>query len=249
MPDANEQHGERQGANDPAGSGPAPDETQEGAQPGDDQMGAGDGEQPEELEEPLEPYQIILQGFWTVFQTLSAAYGAPSSEIQTLVRKHLKGEARSVHYNLEIAILNEYRNLHIRNLKEPPNTDDHSAYLSCVKDVSWSYPAKGNLMTARQYYPDLKASKDPEAIEAGNTVLWDKGMIGIPQESSKAGPIKCRYVIYVLRSVKGQIIDARDRTTDETGTSGYTILSARLPPGRLRRVVPLFSKAGMCRGR
>ena len=124
--------------------------------------------------------------------------------------QHLKGEARSIQYNLEIAILNEYRNLHIPNLKGPPNTDDHSVYLSCVKDVSWSYPAKGNLITARQYYQDLKVSKDPEAIEAGNTVLQDKGMMGIPQESSKAGPIKCRYVIYVLRSVESQIIDACD---------------------------------------
>ena len=34
-------------------------------------------------------------------------------------------------------------------------------------------------------------------------------MMGIPQESSKAGPIKCRYAIYVLCSVEGQIIDAR----------------------------------------
>ena len=124
--------------------------------------------------------------------------------------QHLKGEARSVQYNLEIAILNEYRNLHIPNLKGPPNTDDHSAYLSSVRDMSWSYPAKGNLITACQYYQDLKASKDPEAIEAGNIVLREKGMMGIPQESSKAGPIKCRYVIYVLHSVEGQIIDARD---------------------------------------
>ena len=34
--------------------------------------------------------------------------------------------------------------------------------------------------------------------------------MGIPQESAKAEPIKCRYVIYILRSVKGQIIDAHD---------------------------------------
>ena len=122
----------------------------------------------------------------------------------------LKGEARGVQYNLELAILTEYRNLHIPNLKGPPNTDDHLAYLSIVKDVSWSYPTKGNLITARRYYQDLKASKDPEAIEAGDNVLQEKGMMGIPQESAKAGPIKCRYVIYVLRSVEGQIIDACD---------------------------------------
>ena len=52
-------------------------------------MEAGDGEEPEEPEEPLEPYQIVLQGFWTVSQTLSAAYGAASSEIQTIIRKSL----------------------------------------------------------------------------------------------------------------------------------------------------------------
>ena len=122
----------------------------------------------------------------------------------------LKGEAQAVQYNLELAILTEYQNLHILNLKGPPNTDDHSAYLSNVKDVSWSYPAKGNLITTRQFFKDLKASKDWEAIEAADNVLQEKGMMGIPQESVKAGPIKCRYVIFVLRSVKGQIIDALD---------------------------------------
>ena len=91
-----------------------------------------------------------------------------------------------------------------------PNTDDHSAYLSIVKEVSWSYPAKGNLITTRQYYQDLKTSKNSEALEAVNTVLREKGMMGILQESSKAALIKCCYVIYVLRSVEGQVIDARD---------------------------------------
>ena len=77
-------------------------------------------------------------------------------------------------YNLELATLVEYRNLHIPNLKGPPNIDDHSAYLSVVKDVSWSYPAKGNLITACQYYQDLKASKDPEVIEAGKAFCGKK---------------------------------------------------------------------------
>ena len=145
----------------------------------------------------------------------------------------LKGEAQSVQYNLEIAILNEYWNLHIPNLKGPPYTDDHSAYLSCVKDVSWSYPAKGNLITACQYYQDLKASKDPEAIEAGNTILWDKGMMGILQESSEAGLIKCRYVIYVLHSVEGQIIDAHDSDYGRDWNIGlYDIVS----PASTRKV-------------
>ena len=85
MPDANE----LQGVNDPAGPEPAPSEVPEGVQPGDDQVEAGDGEEPQEPEEPLEPYEIVLQGFWTVSQTLSAAYGATSSEIQTIIPKIL----------------------------------------------------------------------------------------------------------------------------------------------------------------
>ena len=89
MPDANKQ----QGNHDPAGSGPVPvlipDETQEGAQLGDDQMEAGNDEEPQEPKEPLEPYQIVLQGFRTISQTLSAAYGAASADIQIIVWKSL----------------------------------------------------------------------------------------------------------------------------------------------------------------
>ena len=89
MPNANKQ----QGYHDPAGSGPTPmlvpDETQEGAQLGDEQMEAGDDEEPHEPKEPLDPYQIVLQGFWTVSQTLSAAYWAASSEIQIIIQKSL----------------------------------------------------------------------------------------------------------------------------------------------------------------
>ena len=145
----------------------------------------------------------------------------------------LKGEARSIQYNLELSILTEYQNLHIPNPKGPPNTDDHSAYLHNVKEVSWSYPTKGNLITARQYYQDLKTSKNPEAIQVGNTVLREKGMMGIPQESSKAGLIKCRYVIYVLRSVEGQLIDTRDSDYRRDWNIGlYDIVS----PASMRKV-------------
>ena len=47
-------------------------------------------------------------------------------------------------------------------------------------------------------------------MEQGKAVLRDKGMLGISQESGKSGPIKAWYVILVLRSVAGHIIDARD---------------------------------------
>ena len=87
MPDANKPQGNR----DPAGSGPVPmpDKAPEGAQLGDDQAEVGDDEGPQEPEEPLEPYQIVLQGFQTVSQTLSVAYGAASAEIQIIIWKSL----------------------------------------------------------------------------------------------------------------------------------------------------------------
>ena len=56
--------------------------------------------------------------------------------------QHLKGKAWTVQYNLELAILTEYQNLHIPNLKGPPNTDDHSAYLSSVRTCPGATPLK-----------------------------------------------------------------------------------------------------------
>ena len=139
----------------------------------------------------------------------------------------LKGEARAVQYNLELAALVEYRNKFIPNLKGPPNTDDHSKYLSQVRDISWSYPAKGNLWTARQYFQKLQTCKDREMVEQGEVVLRDRGMLGIPQESGKSGPIKAQYVIRILRSVEGVIIDACDSDYGHDWNIGlYDIVSA-----------------------
>ena len=77
---------------------------------------------------------------------------AEEEATEKLVQR-LKGEARGVQYNLELSVLVDYRNKFIPNLRGPPNTDDHSKYLSQVRDISLSYPAKGNLWTARQYFP------------------------------------------------------------------------------------------------
>ena len=85
MPDAHKP----QDVQGPAGPGPPPSEISEGAQPTDNQEEASNGEEPQEPEEPTEPYEIIHQGFRTISQTLSAAYGATSDEIQTLIRKSL----------------------------------------------------------------------------------------------------------------------------------------------------------------
>ena len=141
--------------------------------------------------------------------------------------QHLKGKAPAVQYNLELAALVDYRNESFPNLKGPPNTDDHSKYLSQVQDISWSYPAKGNLWTAHQYFQELQACKNRETVEQGEVVLRDRGMLGIPQESEKSGPIKARYVIRVLRSVEGHIIDACDSDYGLDWNIGlYDIVSA-----------------------
>ena len=163
--------------------------------------------------------------------------------------QRLKGEARAVQYNLKLAILTESRNLHIPNLKGPPNTDDHSAYLSSIKDVSWSYPAKGNLITACQFFKDLKSSRDWEVIEVGDNVLQEKRMMGIPQESVKAGPIKCQYVIFILCSVEGQIIDAHDSDYGRDWNIGlYDIVS---PPStkKVKKSGSLIYKGRVVQGK
>ena len=54
----------------------------------------------------------------------------------------LKGEARAVQYNLELAALVDYRNKSVPNLKGPPNTDDHSKYLSQVRLFPGVIPPK-----------------------------------------------------------------------------------------------------------
>ena len=52
-------------------------------------------------------------------------------------------------------------------------------------------------------------------------------MLGIPQESRTSGPIKAQYVIRVLRSVEGHIIDARDSDYGRDWNIGlYDIVSA-----------------------
>ena len=59
-----------------------------------------------------------------------------NEEAIEVLSNRLKGEVRAVQYNLELATLVEYRNLHIPYLKGPLNIDDHSAYLSVVKELS-----------------------------------------------------------------------------------------------------------------
>ena len=89
---------------------------------------------------------------------------APDEEGFEVLAEHLKAETRAMQYNNELTALSNYQNLHIPNLRGPPNTDDHSEYLKGVKNISWSYPAQGNVVTTRQYYSDLKSCGDWETV-------------------------------------------------------------------------------------
>ena len=53
--------------------------------------------------------------------TLDLVILSLSSSCPWALSQCLKGEARAIQYNLELAILTEYRNLHIPNLKGSPN--------------------------------------------------------------------------------------------------------------------------------
>ena len=125
----------------------------------------------------------------------------------------LKSEARSIQYGLETAGLTRYWNSHVPGLQGALNTDDHSTYLAEVKKESWSYPAKGNLSTIRQFVKELEGCADPEKRKTADNTLRNKGMPGIPQENTieagKREMIKARYVMWVLRSVEGETIDAK----------------------------------------
>ena len=74
-------------------------------------------------------------------------------------------------------------------------------------------------------------------------------MMGIPQESAKARPIKCWYVIYILRSVEGQIIDALDSDYGRDWNIRLYNIVSPASTKRWKRAVPLSTKAGSSRGR
>ena len=126
----------------------------------------------------------------------------------SMLNERLKAKVRATQCNNELATLANYRNLKIHDLFGPPNTTNHSEYLKEVKEIAWSYPAQGNVITARQYYDDLQVGcKDAEALNAAEDIHRHRSMMGILKES-KAGTIKCRYMIRVLQDIAGQTVDA-----------------------------------------
>ena len=117
-----------------------------------------------------------------------------------------------------------------------PNTDDHSAYLAEVKKESWSYPAKGNLSSVRQFVKELEGCPDPEKRRQADKTLQEKGMPGILEENTLEGGkwelIKAHYVMKVLQSVEGETIDAKHPNGRDQNIGLYDIVS----PASMRKV-------------
>ena len=126
-------------------------------------------------------------------------YTASEQETIDRLTLWLKSEGRHCQYSKEFVDLIKYQNANVPNLRQAPNTDNHSAYLATVKKKTWCYPAKGNLQTVKQFVQDLCRCGDPDKIEHAEKVLWDRGMPKIPQENTPLGTkrerIKARYVI------------------------------------------------------
>ena len=99
----------------------------------------------------------------------------------------LKSEGWNCQYSKEMADLVKYWNENVPNLRQAPNTDDHSAHLATMKQRSWSYPAKGNLQMVKQFLQDLQGCGDPEKIQRGDKMLRGRGMPRIPQDNTPPG--------------------------------------------------------------
>ena len=89
------------------------------------------------------------------------AYTAEEQDALDRLMLRLKSDGRACQYNKEMASLTKYHNENVLDLCKAPNMDDHSVYLTMVKAAAWSYPAKGNLQTVRQFLLDLNGCGDP----------------------------------------------------------------------------------------
>ena len=99
-----------------------------------------------------------------------------------------------------------------------------------MKKESWSYPAKGNLSTVRQFIKELEGCPDAKKRRQVDKTLRDKGMPRIPQDNTPKGEkwklIKARYMMKVLRSIEGETIDAKHPDYGQDQNIGlYNIVS------------------------
>ena len=128
-------------------------------------------------------------------------------------RNQLHSTCRQIQYSLEFDDFKTYRKK-IPNLRTSTNTDDHTEYLreNVLKNQPQSYSCAGNLLTVKVFQKRLRAEcKDPAKVEKAEKVLRDRILPGVPDESKEDGKrerLTARYVMQVLQSHNGTIVDS-----------------------------------------
>ena len=132
-------------------------------------------------------------------------------------RKQLHSACRQIQYSLEFDNFKSYQKT-IPNLRTSANTDDHTEYLRerVLKKQPQSYSCAGNLFTVKAFLKKLnKECKDPAKIEKAEKVLRDRALPGVPDEvkeateDGKREKLTARYVMQVLQSHNGTIVDSQ----------------------------------------
>ena len=103
----------------------------------------------------------------------------------------------------------------ITNLRESPNTDDHTAYLrdTVLNNQPNSYASAGNLQTVKVFYKRLHSEcKDPAKLEKADKMLQHRVLPGVPDGLVGADGEKirlyARYIMQVLQNRNGVVVDS-----------------------------------------
>ena len=129
-------------------------------------------------------------------------------------RQQLHSDCRQIQHSLEFDDFKAYRR-NITNLREGPNTDDHTAYLrdSVLKNQPNSYACAGNLQTVKAFHKRLHSEcKDPEKLEKADNMLHHRVLPGVPDglvgEDGQKVRLLPRYVMQVLQNCNGVVVDS-----------------------------------------
>ena len=146
-------------------------------------------------------------------------------------RNKLHSDCRQLQYANEFKNFKAYRQS-IGNLRGAPNTDDHTAYVRehVLKNQKQSYAYAGNLLTVKTFQKKLRANcKDVEKVARIEKILGCRALPGVPDESMVDGrreKLLARYVMRVLQSCDGTVVDSRHADWEGTKTLVSMTLSA-----------------------
>ena len=170
-------------------------------------------------------------------------------------RNQLQSACQQIQYSLEFDNFKTYRRT-IPNLRTSANNDDHTEYLreNVLKSQPHSYSCAGNLLTVKAFLKRLRSEcKDPAKIEKAEKALRDKALPRVPDELKEDGKqerLTARYVMQVLQSRSGTVVDShhadwgRDHNiglydinsplaTAKTEKSGTTQFQGQTLPGKV----------------